>query len=71
MSVPGGCCKQIMVSRIQRKREKVVVGLGSGGYKNGYETSCCGLCALDGRSLKEKHMDVPVWRCLNQNMVSR
>ena len=37
----GGCLKQNMVFRRQRKREKVVVGPGSRECIAGYETSSC------------------------------
>ena len=50
----GGCCKQSMSSRRQRKREKVAVGPGPRQCKAGDETKICGklrlrwggLCAL-------------------------
>ena len=50
----GGCLKQNMVSRRQRKREKLAVGPGSRECKAGHETNNCGelrvrwrgLCAL-------------------------
>ena len=62
----GGCLKQNMASRGQRKRGKVAVGPGSGECKAGYETNNCGelrvrwrgLCALGEGG---QNMGVPKW----------
>jgi len=61
----GGCFKQIMVFRRERKREKVAVGPGPGGCAAGYGTkNCCDLrvrwrelCALG-----EGEQDISVLR---------
>ena len=42
-------CKQNMVSRKQRKREKVRVGPVSGAFNAGYETSNCGELHVNGK----------------------
>ena len=64
MSV-GGCFKQIMVFRRERKRGKVAVGPGSGECKAGYETN--NRCDLRVRwrklcALGEGEQDISVLR---------
>ena len=44
----GGCLKQSMVSRIERKREKVRVGPRLRECEAGYRQTIVGSCALDG-----------------------
>ena len=47
-----GCCKQNMVSRRQRKREKVTAGPGSRECKAGYGTNNYGELRLRWRGLR-------------------
>ena len=61
----GGCFKQIMVFRRERKRGKVAVGPGSGECKAGYETN--NRCDLRVRwrklcALGEGEQDISVLR---------
>ena len=44
----GGCCKQSMVPRRQRKGEKVAAEPGTRECKAGYETNNCGELRVDG-----------------------
>ena len=61
----GGCFKQNVVFRRERKREKVAVGPGSGECTAGYETNNC--CDLRVRwrelcALGEGEQDIRVLR---------
>ena len=63
----GGCFKQIMVFRREKKRGNVALGPGSGECKAGYETN--NRCDLRVRwrklcALGEGEQDISVLRCV-------